>query len=178
MNWFDILKNQIASTKGKQFQLDFTQPMVEEEEEPCKEKLIKLYEKFKNNWDSISKPLVEKLKTSKVRRDRDRFIYSKLSSVPEEVCCEVIRLWNELRYGTTEVLVGDYFIDLTKQTTSSLSAIEDYTVDILTYITITGKGSNEEFYNVEFTITTDEKTKESDEFIDIVEEWIEREMSL
>ena len=37
MNWFNILKNQIASTKGKTFQLDFNQPMIEEEE--CKEKL-------------------------------------------------------------------------------------------------------------------------------------------
>ena len=37
MNWFNILKNQIASTKGKTFQFDFNQPMIEEEE--CKEKL-------------------------------------------------------------------------------------------------------------------------------------------
>ncbi len=41
MNWWNILKNQIASTKGKTFQLDFNQPMIEEEEN-CKERLIKM----------------------------------------------------------------------------------------------------------------------------------------
>jgi len=41
MNWFEILKRQIASTKGKTFQLDFNQPMIEEEDN-CKERLIKM----------------------------------------------------------------------------------------------------------------------------------------
>ena len=45
MNWFDILKNQIASTKGKTFQLDFSEPMVEDEE-TCKEKLLAIVKKF------------------------------------------------------------------------------------------------------------------------------------
>tara|TARA_R100001509_G_scaffold75662_2_gene42309 strand:+ start:5041 stop:5643 length:603 start_codon:yes stop_codon:yes gene_type:complete len=36
--WWDIIKNQIASTKGKTFQLDFNQPMIEEEEEDCKKR--------------------------------------------------------------------------------------------------------------------------------------------
>ena len=45
MNWFNILKNQIASTKGKTFQLDFSQPMVEEEDN-CKKKLLELYDKI------------------------------------------------------------------------------------------------------------------------------------
>ena len=36
MNWWSILKNQVASTKGKKtFQLDFNQPMIEEEDN-CK----------------------------------------------------------------------------------------------------------------------------------------------
>tara|TARA_R100001510_G_scaffold29276_1_gene25948 strand:- start:2403 stop:2990 length:588 start_codon:yes stop_codon:yes gene_type:complete len=41
MNWWSIIKNQIASTKGKTFQLDFSQPMIEDEES-CKERLIKI----------------------------------------------------------------------------------------------------------------------------------------
>jgi hypothetical protein len=41
MNWWNIIKNQIASTKGKTFQLDFNQPMIEEDEN-CKERLIKM----------------------------------------------------------------------------------------------------------------------------------------
>ena len=35
MDWFSVLKNQVASTKGKTFQLDFNQPMVEEDDEDC-----------------------------------------------------------------------------------------------------------------------------------------------
>tara|TARA_R100000734_G_scaffold17196_1_gene13420 strand:- start:974 stop:1504 length:531 start_codon:yes stop_codon:yes gene_type:complete len=35
MSWWSIIKNQIASTKGKTFQLDFNRPMVEEEDEDC-----------------------------------------------------------------------------------------------------------------------------------------------
>tara|TARA_R100000700_G_C3135247_1_gene118971 strand:+ start:380 stop:967 length:588 start_codon:yes stop_codon:yes gene_type:complete len=41
MTWWSIIKNQIASTKGKTFQLDFNQPMIEEEDN-CKERLIKM----------------------------------------------------------------------------------------------------------------------------------------
>ena len=47
MDWFSILKNQVASTKGKQFQLDFNQPMVEEEED-CKSKFLAVGEKLRN----------------------------------------------------------------------------------------------------------------------------------
>lgn len=39
--WWSIIKNQIASTKGKTFQLDFNQPMIEEEDN-CKERLNKM----------------------------------------------------------------------------------------------------------------------------------------
>jgi len=45
MNWWDILKNQMASTKGKTCQLDFSEPMVEEEEDECRRKLIKFLRK-------------------------------------------------------------------------------------------------------------------------------------
>jgi len=45
MMWWDIIKNQIASTKGKTFQLDFSEPMVEDEE-TCKEKFLAIVKKF------------------------------------------------------------------------------------------------------------------------------------
>ena len=46
--WWEILKRQVASTKGKQFQLDFNQPMIEEEEDDCKRKLIAFLKKVSN----------------------------------------------------------------------------------------------------------------------------------
>ena len=45
MSWWSIIKNQIASTKGKTFQLDFSEPMVEDEE-TCKEKFLAIVKKF------------------------------------------------------------------------------------------------------------------------------------
>jgi len=48
MNWFKILKRQIASTKGKTFQLDFNQPMIEEEEEDCKKRFQAVQNKLRN----------------------------------------------------------------------------------------------------------------------------------
>jgi len=45
MNWWSIIKNQIASTKGKTFQLDFNQPMIEEEEDECRQKFIAMAKK-------------------------------------------------------------------------------------------------------------------------------------
>ena len=44
--WWEILKRQVASTKGKQFQLDFNQPMIEDED--CKNKFIQLINKALN----------------------------------------------------------------------------------------------------------------------------------
>ena len=40
MSWWSIIKNQIASTKGKQFQLDFNQPMIEDRD--CKKEFTEL----------------------------------------------------------------------------------------------------------------------------------------
>tara|TARA_R100001163_G_C5067980_1_gene207604 strand:+ start:3043 stop:3633 length:591 start_codon:yes stop_codon:yes gene_type:complete len=56
MNWWDVIKNQIASTKGKQFQLDFNQPMIEDEEN-CKEKLRAILKKF---WELDFKQFLKK----------------------------------------------------------------------------------------------------------------------
>jgi len=45
MNWWSIIKNQIASTKGKTFQLDFNQPMIEEEEDDCRKRFFEIIDK-------------------------------------------------------------------------------------------------------------------------------------
>tara|TARA_R100001163_G_C5067980_1_gene207601 strand:+ start:1405 stop:1869 length:465 start_codon:yes stop_codon:yes gene_type:complete len=154
--------------------------MVEQEE--CKQKLIKLYEKFKNNWDSISKPL-DKLKNSRVRRDREKFLINRLSSVPEEVCCKVIQLWNECPAGgLTETEVGDYSVELAKQKNYNSDYRDSSNRrDVYTYISIETEGSSpseRNRYDIGFVIITDNITKETDKFVDIVEEWTNREMSL
>ena len=46
MNWFNVLKNQVASTKGKTFQLDYTQPMIEENN--CRDEFTQLTKKAIN----------------------------------------------------------------------------------------------------------------------------------
>ncbi len=170
MDWFSILKNQMASTKGKQFQLDFSQPMVEDDDD-CKRKLIKLYEKFKNNWDNISKPLENSIGGRVIEQN----LKGELSSVSEEVCCEVIRLWNELQYGITEVTLDGYYVRLYKQVTSGYF---DNRVVVYTGILIDRRNLPETIYSVGFSIKTDKVEKETDEFIDTVEEWTNREMSL
>ncbi len=45
MNWWSIIKNQIASTKGKTFQLDFNQPMIEEEDD-CRKRFFEIIDKI------------------------------------------------------------------------------------------------------------------------------------
>ena len=41
------MKNKVAYTKGKQLQLDFSQPMVEEDES-CKQKLLDLFKRLES----------------------------------------------------------------------------------------------------------------------------------
>ncbi len=82
MNWFDILKNQIASTKGKQFQLDFSQPMVEEDDS-CKQKLLDLAKRLESFSEKNYYP----------------YSWSKLDLVSEEDCCVAIRLFKVVSEG-------------------------------------------------------------------------------
>tara|TARA_R100000353_G_scaffold38118_2_gene30176 strand:- start:350 stop:895 length:546 start_codon:yes stop_codon:yes gene_type:complete len=81
MNWWSIIKNQIASTKGKQFQLDFNQPMIEEEDN-CKERLINILNKLETfllNKKGSSKVLL--LQVSKP---------GNLEDISNEDCCKIL----------------------------------------------------------------------------------------
>ena len=114
MDWFSILKNQVASTKGKQFQLDFTQPMVEEEEENCKEKLIKLARSLEKTNSIEGFPIVSEEITSerkaiyfmaipnRTRPNIHLVAQKNLKEVPEEVCCEAIQEYNNL--GNNDII--------------------------------------------------------------------------
>ena len=88
--WWEIIKNQIASTKGKTFQLDFNQPMIEEEEN-CKERLIKMI-------DALSKIDV-----------RDYFRYPYLDKkMPVEDFEKLSNLAQEYKFQSGSVQRGDY----------------------------------------------------------------------
>lgn len=90
MNWWDIIKNQIASTKGKTFQLDFNQPMIEEEEN-CKERVIKMI-------DALSKIDV-----------RDYFRYPYLDKkMPVEDFEKLANFTEEYKFESGSVQEGDY----------------------------------------------------------------------
>lgn len=77
MNWFDILKNQVASTTEAAFELDFNQPMVEAEESKCKPKLLALAKRLQ----SFSKD------------GYTRIVMENLDSTSEETCCRAIHFF-------------------------------------------------------------------------------------
>lgn len=97
MNWFNILKNQIASTKGKTFSLDFTQPMVEEDDD-CKRNFFAVVDKLKNlEIDGLVKKPAEfpRAKGFIFEKDSKRilemfFVFDGIEKVPNEVFCYVI----------------------------------------------------------------------------------------
>ena len=109
MNWFNLLKNQIASNKGKQFQLDFTQPMIEEDDN-CKKKLLDLAKRALNvdsiegypfkKKSNLGFNFIHKEENTKytVETNRIEFFIKKdgLKKVPEEVCCMAIKLYKSL----------------------------------------------------------------------------------
>ena len=51
--WWEILKRQVASTKGKQFQLDFNQPMIEDSD--CKKEFTELV--MKARMKTLDRPI-------------------------------------------------------------------------------------------------------------------------
>ena len=111
MSWFNILKNQVAATSEGMFELDFSEPMVVEEEETCKKKLRALYNRLKN----FSPPAGFKKKTIRPYNSdfRYRFLTDNyrpsgeqirvsgkdlLDEVPEEICCKAIELFKRAAY--------------------------------------------------------------------------------
>jgi len=84
MMWWDIIKNQISSTKGKTFSLDFSQPMVEEDDS-CKQKLLDLFKRL----ESFSKEDYE------TQNGVDVNLFDK--TVSEEQCCRAINFFKVIR---------------------------------------------------------------------------------
>lgn len=131
MNWFDILKNQIASTKGKTFQLDFNQPMIEEEK--CKETLMTISNRISNKDSIEGYPFNETQHLrKKVFKEEDIQGFNTISAftsyvglnagnlnflktIPEEVCCRAIELYKSLADGSKESdIFGGYEITVGK----------------------------------------------------------------
>jgi hypothetical protein len=97
------LKNQVASTKGKTFQLDFNQPMVEDTN--CKDKLREIANRVKqissidgyeptgkSKTDSFGHSLYFRL-TGATQYNVQIYSKDELNEVPEEVCCALIDMY-------------------------------------------------------------------------------------
>ncbi len=107
MDWFSVLKNQVASTKGKQFQLDFNQPMVEDDN--CKDKLMAVVRKLEG-VTSLKGITGENTRSGTARTFSFPEGYTvsltyrgELDEVPEEVCCKVIETYNKFADGDLEI---------------------------------------------------------------------------
>jgi len=114
--WWEILKRQVASTKGKQFQLDFSEPMVEEEEEDCK----KRFQAVQNKLRSLNIAELEKERGDlgsfethyhfdKKRRPANAILEIFLSfdeSIPDEIFCKAIEQYENTPIG--EIKLEDY----------------------------------------------------------------------
>tara|TARA_R100000734_G_scaffold18521_1_gene15575 strand:- start:15 stop:725 length:711 start_codon:yes stop_codon:yes gene_type:complete len=98
-----IWKNQIASTKGKTFQLDFNQPMIEEKEQKCKERFIQLLENAKSVKLGDGKES-QKSQGYRVHRMEGKvsginsvlrttaILEKDIEQIPEEVFCKILEM--------------------------------------------------------------------------------------
>jgi len=142
--WWDIIKNQIASTKGKTFQLDFNQPMIEEEEEDCKKRYQSVVNKISNlNFAGLKKEakndewMIDGLKSfdfieeefyeeKKLRPDVETYtLFS--DKIPEEIYCNAIEQYEKTRYGGSELdNYGEYRVLTEKNRIGSSSGTYEW----------------------------------------------------
>ena len=98
MMWWDIIKNQIASTKGKTFQLDFNQPMIEEDNS-CKERFLEMLNKVDKLGDSLDKKINTDGRVSPMTKEYP--FYSRITNpsdyeaLPEEAYCEALDFYDQ-----------------------------------------------------------------------------------
>jgi len=114
LSWFNILKNQFATTADAQFDLDFDNPMVEQEEETCKKQLERLYNSLSNFTapsEYEEEPAGEPYNLKRFRAKRNitetkLHVRGKnlLEEVPEEVCCQLIELFKNTRDNDGEFI--------------------------------------------------------------------------
>lgn len=102
MNWFNILKNQIASTSDAQFELDFSNPMVEEDDD-CKRKFLAVVDKLQTlEIDGlVKKPAGTSMAKGFIfEKDSKRilemfFAFDGIEKIPNEVFCYIIDQYKE-----------------------------------------------------------------------------------
>tara|TARA_R100000773_G_C4183933_1_gene92481 strand:+ start:49 stop:609 length:561 start_codon:yes stop_codon:yes gene_type:complete len=105
--WWEILKRQVASTKGKQFQLDFTQPMIEDDN--CKKQLSRLHDKVRAIKDkqSFQGPAVITERSGVLFRTINMTRGKKyLDLFPEEICCKVLETFKSAPEGNDWIEVS------------------------------------------------------------------------
>lgn len=128
MNWWDIIKNQIASTKGKTFQLDFNQPMIEEEEDDCRKRFLEIMNRI-NKADRTDRPLPNDRGYEVEGLNRRRWAIEKKSpdfrsifieysviqrgdpdQIPEEVFCKALEMLKAASYNDS-ILTEKFYND-------------------------------------------------------------------
>lgn len=115
MNWWDILKNQIASTKGKTFQLDFNQPMVEDDDD-CRKRFFEIIDKINkaertdtsilSTSSSASTKKRWKIETDfpdfeKVHIGYHTHKIGNIDKIPEEIFCKALEMLDRRAFDTT-----------------------------------------------------------------------------
>jgi len=116
MNWWSILKNQIASTKGKTFQLDFNQPMVEEEEDDCRKRFFEIMDKINKAERTDTQILSTSSSASTKKRweietdfpDFERVFIGyhthkigNIDKIPEEIFCKALEMLDRRAFDNT-----------------------------------------------------------------------------
>ena len=126
MNWFEIIKRQIASTKGKTFQLDFNQPMIEEEED-CKRRFRAVQDKLRSltiaeleraggDWSFYEEYYFydEKRDRSGFRPELNIFL-SFDESIPDEIYCKAIEQYENTAINNSRLEDYDKYKILTEK---------------------------------------------------------------
>jgi len=85
MSWWSIIKNQIASTKGKTFQLDFNKPMIEEDDD-CVQWVIELCKKINAIFEPV-KSRIEGYYPEKIN-----------TSIDNELACAIKKYYETSEY--------------------------------------------------------------------------------
>tara|TARA_R100001510_G_scaffold48686_1_gene46592 strand:+ start:2042 stop:2737 length:696 start_codon:yes stop_codon:yes gene_type:complete len=85
MSWWSIIKNQIASTKGKTFQLDFNQPMIEDDDD-CVQWVMELCKKMNAIFEPV-KSRIEGYYPEKIN-----------TSIDNELACAIKKYYETSEY--------------------------------------------------------------------------------
>jgi len=156
MNWWSIIKNQIASTKGKTFQLDFNQPMIEEEEEDCKKRFQAVQNKLRNltiaglkrkkediypNFEYYSHKPEE---SESMSLPQAEVFLSLKGRFPDEIYCKAIEQYENTPTGGSKLEnYGEYRVLTDNRTVATRKSSEE--------------GDNFDFNNYEISIYLTEK---------------------